>query len=342
MHRLTLIACLGFVSAVSSNPLIADDDICSTAGKLCGKVPCVPHQDPQYFTCQCGKEQYFNATAQRCYHTRSCGLYPCSMGTCEDNDGNAERSCRCMNFKNVAPNCLPENAFKIACGDARGEIQQTEDGVTCRCPEGMKWEENECKSIACTNKDDTCVNICYNKPLLEDKRCCQGWDTASCSAVHEESTYCKPGTISIGQHLNCTNVCAAGQSECEYQCAYTDVRSSEYTCLCPPEQVLNSDQRTCSDRTSCNSQEEKNCSAIGKQCMFENGKAKCSCADDNIELNDTCTEQTCDREESWSYMRITMHFVVDLHRSSNRSLKETLRNEKICPVSTDYRTQMTK
>lgn len=195
------------------------------------------------------------------------------------------------------PNCYPDNVFKETCGRAGGELQPTERGVTCRCPDGMKWEGDKCESVACTDKHDTCTTICYNKRLLEDKRCCQGWDEASCSAVHAESTYCKPGTVSVGPHLNCTNVCAAKQSECEYSCDYADVKSPDYNCTCPPGQELNFDQRTCSARKSCNAEEEGRCSAVGKQCVFQEGKAKCRCSDDKIELDGTCNA-TCTREKT--------------------------------------------
>nr|ADR01311.1 ATAQ protein [Amblyomma variegatum] len=297
MNSLTLIACLGFLSAVSSNPLGADDDICSTAGKLCGNVDCVLHQDPEFFTCQCGKDQYFNATAQRCYHVKSCGPYPCTVGTCQDNDGISERTCQCLNFENMSPKCFPENNFKTACGNAGGEIEPTKRGVTCRCPDGMKWEGNKCKSVACTYPRYTCTDICYNKRLLEDTRCCQGWDQASCLAVHAEDTYCKPGTISTGQDLDCINVCAADQSGCEYNCSYTDKKSPEFICLCPPDQELNMDGRTCSERKYCNDEEKKPCSAVGKECVFEEGKAKCRCHDDSIEIDGTCNT-TCTAEKT--------------------------------------------
>lgn len=297
MNRLVLIAWLSLVGAVSSNPLEAGDDICSIAGKLCGKIKCVPHQDPGFFTCQCGKDKYFNATAQRCYHIKSCGPNPCSAGTCEDKDGSEERTCHCANFENMGPNCEPDNDYRTACQNSGGELWGTDQGVTCRCPHGMKWEERKCKSIACANKDDTCSDICNNRRLLEDKRCCQEWDQASCSAYHEEGTYCKPGTISIGHPLNCTNVCAAGKSECENDCNYTDVGSPEFTCLCPAGQVLNIDGRTCSAKTYCSHVEVQQCSAIGKQCEFEEGKAKCRCPGDKIELDGTCND-TCTAEKT--------------------------------------------
>lgn len=244
MRASTVVSVLTLVIAVSSASPTGGDG----AGRICGDLPCVPQNGGSYFTSDCGPDQYFNATAQRCYHVRNCIKEPCDYGVCRDNDGLSARTCDCSNMKHFTPDCRVETAFYEVCYKYHGSVMRNEQGeIVCSCPFGMKFNGDDCESYACGVREFTCQQICYYKPYREDKRCCQGWDDA-CDAYYEERTYCKPGTIAAGKNphnLNCTNVCAMGESPCEYGCTYTDAKSPYYTCTCPDGKVLNSDGYTC-------------------------------------------------------------------------------------------------
>nr|ADR01310.1 ATAQ protein [Haemaphysalis elliptica] len=284
----------------SASPIDGDGGVCATAGRICGPVPCVPQNGGSHFTCDCGKDQYFNATAQRCYHVRNCIADPCISGVCRDDDGRSARTCDCSNINHMTPDCRVEEKLLMACGKYFGGVMYNEDEeLICSCPFGMKFNGDGCESIACGVSAFTCTQICGEKHLREDKRCCQGWDT-SCYAVYEENTYCKPGTVPTGKdpkNLNCTNICAIGRDPCEYSCTYKDSKSPQFTCTCPEGKELY-DVFRCRDKTMCNENEEVECSKKGQRCVVRERRAVCKCPDDKIFLNGGCIASCTEPKKS--------------------------------------------
>lgn len=315
MRASTLVGVFALViAAVSASPIDGDGGVCATAGRICGKVPCVPQNGGSYFTCDCGPDHYFNATAQRCYHVGNCISEPCPSGVCRDNDGRSARTCDCSNIKHLTPDCKLEPAFNEACSKYHGGVHQNERGeIECSCPFGMKFNGEDCESFACAVTGFSCQQICDYKPYREDKRCCQGWDD-SCGAFYEESTYCKPGTMPAGKNhnnLNCTNVCAMGASPCEYDCTYEDPKSRHYTCKCPDGQELTADTYTCKDKTECTDEEEVKCTRKNQRCVVEERRAVCKCFADQILINGGCQRSCTDSKTSTCATTLSRCEIVD-------------------------------
>ncbi|KAL1441729.1 hypothetical protein MTO96_008443 [Rhipicephalus appendiculatus] len=70
------------------------EDICKSVGDFCNTSKCLPDVNATSFTCKCDTgQQYFNASARRCYHLHSCLHSQCHHSTCEDGDGYREADC---------------------------------------------------------------------------------------------------------------------------------------------------------------------------------------------------------------------------------------------------------
>lgn len=282
--------------ASPASPESADEtpgDICVSAGKLCGMEPCVPRKDNKYFTCHCGEDRYFNATAQRCYHLDACTAMLCHPGKCMDNDGNDVATCDCSGIHGMTKECQVDPAFREECVKSGGEQSLDQNGVPhCICPNGTQLENGTCKSIACLFPDFTCKDICNDAKLREDNRCCQNWEAGSCDAHHEEGSFCLPGTILNGSI--CTNVCAEDllRPVCEHGCTYDNSSAPDYKCKCEDDEELGADGRTCHARVECNEEEARICEQNGEICVHEDGEASCECPLGSAMIGGVCSE-TC-------------------------------------------------
>ncbi|XP_050035002.1 glycoprotein antigen BM86-like isoform X1 [Dermacentor andersoni] len=271
---LVLAANLSSTASADETP----EDICASAGQLCGIAPCVPLNDNKYFTCHCGDDRYFNATAQRCYHLDACSAMLCHPGKCIDNDGNDVARCNCSGIHGMTEECQVDPAFRDECVKSGGEQSLDRDGRPhCVCPHGTELEDGTCKSIACLFPDFTCKDICNNAKLREDNRCCQNWEAGSCDAHYEEGTFCQPGTIGNGSI--CTNVCAEDLlgPVCEHGCTYENSSTPDYKCKCEDKDEFAADGRTCQARVECNEEEARSCEESGEICVFKDGEASCEC-----------------------------------------------------------------
>lgn len=286
-----LCACLvfGFIEATDVPDI--GDDICTSHGHLCGNANCTAHNGGKYFTCDCGVNRYFNATAQRCYHIDACLPMLCDPGTCFDNDGNEGMKCDCSGLENLTPDCEVDPKFTEDCVHGGGEVQRGGNGIPeCVCPQGTKLENGSCKSIACLFPDFTCTEICKDAKLREDDRCCQGWEADLCNAHHEDGTYCVPGTIAKDEL--CTNVCEADETDpiCERGCTHENASLPDYTCNCGEGQELSGDGLTCTTKLACNEEETATCEVSGRTCVYEDNQVMCACPGDCTEVEGVCSE----------------------------------------------------
>lgn len=315
MRASTLVSVLTLgIAAGSASPIDGDGGVCATAGRICGPVPCVPQNGSLYFTCDCGKDQYFNATAQRCYHVGNCITEPCPSGICRDNDGRSARTCDCSDVKHLTRDCKVEKEFHEACSKYKAGVTSNEEGeIVCTCPPGMKFNGDDCESYACGVTAFTCKEICNYKPYREDQRCCQGWDI-SCDASYEENTYCKPGTIPAGKNpkdLNCTNICAMDESPCEHRCTYKDPKSPYFACTCPEGKVISGDGYTCRDKTECDDHEKEDCTKKGQRCVVEDRRAVCKCPADQVLVDGACRASCTEPKKSTCATILSQCKIID-------------------------------
>ncbi|KAK8783075.1 hypothetical protein V5799_015583 [Amblyomma americanum] len=292
-------------------------DYCRLAGSFCGTLKCSPRSDHGSFACDCGKQRYFNATAQRCFRVFSCPSHECTHSECVDDDGNSTAKCVCKEGPHITRDCQEKPTYRNECVALGGKLQLAESGEPtvmphCVCRPGTRLANGTCHSVACLFPNFSCEKICSDLKLREDSRCCQGWNATSCNDPHLTEQYCKPGSVWNSAESRCENACLAGLSEtlCKHGCQAANRFTANYTCSCADDEELSDDGVTCTAKTKCNEHEQKKCSETGRQCVVDAGKPRCRCQENTIELTDSCSEacteakaRECSTPLSWCVIK---------------------------------------
>ncbi|KAL3235409.1 hypothetical protein MRX96_022404 [Rhipicephalus microplus] len=139
-------------------------------------------------------------------------------------------------------------------------------GATCDCGEwgAMNKTTRNCVPTTCLRPDLTCKDLCEKNLLQRDSRCCQGWNTANCSAAPPADSYCSPGSPK-GPDGQCKNACRTKEAGfvCKHGCRSTD---KAYECTCP----------SISYTVSCTVEQKQTCRPT-EDCRVQKGTVLCEC-----------------------------------------------------------------
>nr|ADR01313.1 Dr86 protein [Dermacentor reticulatus] len=290
-------------------PALTPPPVCSDFGnKFCDTAKCemVPGKTDA-FVCRCERnDTYYDAAERTCLFKRTCKTTECTIGTCFETGINKAR-CGCPNMDYLTVNCQIRDFFIEDCKSKGGTAVLRKDwysGAKCDCGEWAVMDSNKSKCVptTCLRPDLTCKDLCENKLLEKDNRCCQGWNSEDCSVVPQDGTYCSPGSIMV-KGGNCQDACTAKEAKfvCANGCRKTQSSTRAYECQCERDYVVAEDGITCKYSAvwmtnSCNEEEKKTCLS-SQTCYLEKNKPICKCPHNhqlvNGECTSRCTENKC-------------------------------------------------
>ncbi|XP_037516402.1 uncharacterized protein LOC119393447 isoform X2 [Rhipicephalus sanguineus] len=228
----TLLAYFGIgVVVVSGSAAVKEtgEGICTSVGNFCNTSKCLPNANATSFTCKCdtGQQQYFNATARRCYHLHSCLHNQCLHSTCEDGDGYREAKCI------LEDGADPQAIRKRICVDSGGRVKEPdgEAEFECVCP-----QRSQLLSGSSCLPDRNCTPEEISKCAERGRQCVLLGAEAQCK--------CPDDSIELADR--CSDKCTIEkQTECRTPLSSCIVRAGKETCRCLPPLQWNSTSRRC-------------------------------------------------------------------------------------------------
>ncbi|XP_075748388.1 uncharacterized protein LOC119171551 isoform X2 [Rhipicephalus microplus] len=192
-------------------------DICTSVGDFCGTSECVPDVNASSFTCKCDTEQqYYNATARRCYHLYSCLHNQCRHLPCVDGDGYHEANCT---FESDAD---PQAIRKRICVDRGGRVKEShgEAGLECVCPRRSQLIDG----LSCL-PDKNCTPEEISNCTKRGRQCVLLGAEAQCK--------CPGNSVELAD--KCSGECTfEKQTECRSPLSSCIVLAGTETCRCHP------------------------------------------------------------------------------------------------------------
>lgn len=206
-----------------------EEDVCKSEEGFCMNSRCLPKPDVKSFTCKCDKAQYFNASAQRCYHLHSCLHTVCRYSRCHDEDGYGEANCD----DGTGIDTQEIRSRESRCEDSGGMVEHIsgEAAFRCICPEEAELINGSC--LNCTQEQ--------KKKCAKEGRLC---------IILNAEPHCKCPDNSLEHEAKCSDQCTPEKNrECSTALSQCVVKDGKETCWCLPPLQWNSTSGHCEPAT---------------------------------------------------------------------------------------------